>query len=105
MDAGGAAGEPNAPDQGGSAGLAGEAGNPDNGGEGGAAAALNDAQILKVLSSVNSGEVSAAQVAKPSLQSSAIAYYAQMMIDEHSTANERTLALVPRSTWHPRRVK
>jgi len=71
-----------------------EAGAGGAGGEGGAVAALNDAQILKVLSTANEGEVSVAQVAKPALQNSAAVSFAQMMIDEHGAANGLTLALV-----------
>jgi len=70
------------------------AGETGAGGEAGAAAALNDAQILKVLSTANTGEVSVAQVAKPALKNSAAVSFAQMMIDEHGMANGQTLALV-----------
>lgn len=83
-----------------SAGAGGDLGGA-GGGEGGAAgavAALNDAQILKALSTANSGEVTAAQAAKPALQNATAVSFAQMMIDEHTAANTQTLALV--STKH-----
>jgi putative membrane protein len=72
----------------------GEGGEAGTGGEAGSPAALNDAQILKVLSTANAGEVSVAQVAKPALQNSAVVSFAQMMIDGHGAANGQTLALV-----------
>ena len=75
-------------------GTAGNGGEAGEGGASGAFASLDDAQILKVLSTANVGEVSVAQVAKPSLQNSAAASFAQMMIDEHTAANGKTLALV-----------
>jgi putative membrane protein len=73
---------------------AGESGEGGAGGTAGAVAALNDAQILKALSTANQGEVSVAQVAKPALQNAAAVSFAQMMIDEHGAANGLTLALV-----------
>ena len=72
-------------------------------GAGGAAASLNDAQILKVLSTANEGEVSVALVAKPSLQNSAAVSFAQMMISDHSTADGQTLALVTSKQLAPER--
>jgi putative membrane protein len=92
LSLGGSAGAAGAGETAGAAGdMAGESG---AGGEAGAAAMLNDAQILKVLSTANTGEVSVAQVAKPALQNAAALGFAQMMIDEHGAANGQTLALV-----------
>ena len=79
-------------------GVGGEAG---SGGAAGAVAALNDAQILKVLSTANEGEVSVAQVAKPGLQNTAAISFAQMMIEEHTAANGNTLALVSSKHLNP----
>lgn len=95
-NAAGAAGEAAAGGEGGNGNSA-ASGNAGEGGEGGlagAAARLDDAQIVKVLSTANDGEVMAAQAAKPALQNSAARTFAQMMIDDHTTANGQTLALV-----------
>ena len=105
---GGRAGSANGGEAGGGIGVAGAGGSQESAGAGGDAAAgetgdggtagalasLDDAQILKVLSTANSGEVSVAQVAKPALKNSAAVSFAQMMIDEHGAANAQTLALV-----------
>ena len=48
---------------------------------------LTDAQIVKVLSTANNGEISQAQAAMPKLQNAQVRSYAQKMIDEH-TMNE-----------------
>jgi len=94
----GLAGEGGSSELAGAGGIAGASGagaeQAGAGGEAGAHAALNDAQILKVLSTANAGEVSVAQVAKPALQNSSVVGFAQMMIEEHSAANGLTLALV-----------
>lgn len=71
-----------------------EAGSAGEGGSGGEIAFLTDGEILKVLTTVNSGEIAAAQVAQPAAQATAVKNYAAMMITEHSTANGQTLALV-----------
>jgi putative membrane protein len=92
LSLGGAAGAAGTGETAGAAGDA--AGESGVGGEAGAAATLNDAQILKVLSTANTGEVSVAQVAKPALQNAAALSFAQMMIEEHGAANGQTLALV-----------
>ncbi|HKO46423.1 MAG TPA: DUF4142 domain-containing protein, partial [Polyangiaceae bacterium] len=86
--AGGAfAGESNA-GEGGTGGVAGEAG------AGGETEVLNDAKVVKVLATVNAGEIAAAQVAQPAAQTVAVKNYAALMITDHSTASAQTLALV-----------
>lgn len=80
---------------GGSAGS-GEAGSgaESNAGAAGAAARLSDAQILKIVVDASSGEVSAAEVAKPAAQSASVATFAQSMITDHSAGEQQALALV-----------
>lgn len=85
---GGEAGE----SAGGAAGMAGE------GGAAGAIARLSDAQVIKVVTTANDGEIAAAQVALPAAHVAAVATFAQMMVTDHSMANQQTLALV--STKH-----
>ncbi|HEX3852764.1 MAG TPA: DUF4142 domain-containing protein, partial [Polyangiaceae bacterium] len=74
----------------------GEAGaGPDStAGAAGATAQLSDAEILKVVVDANSGEVSAAEVAKPAAQSAAVATFAQLMITDHSAGEQQALTLV-----------
>lgn len=106
---GGAAGSDSEAGSGGdlsSGATAGEAGESSGGaagtaGEGGAAgdfAQLSDAQVIKVVSTANQGEIAAAQVALPAAHVAAVASFAQMMVTDHSMANQQTLALV--STKH-----
>jgi len=80
---------------GGSGGGAGTAG---GGGAGGQTQALNDSQIVKVLSTANQGEIAAAQAAQPAAQTAPVKNFAAMMIADHTAANALTLALV--STKH-----
>lgn len=78
---------------------AGEAGGMGGeGGEAGAVALLSDAQVIKVVTTANDGEIAAAQVALPAAHVAAVATFAQMMVTDHSMANQQTLALV--STKH-----
>jgi predicted outer membrane protein len=83
---------------GGGGGLGGSAGVAGGGGSGGQTAQLSNAQVVKVLATVNEGEVAAAQAAVPSAQAAAVKNYATEMIADHSAANAQTLALV--STKH-----
>jgi putative membrane protein len=64
-------------------------------GAGGAAdvVQLNDNQIIKILVSANSGEVSAAEIAKPRLKVAAAINFAQTMITDHGTAQQDVLTL------------
>ncbi|HEX3851149.1 MAG TPA: DUF4142 domain-containing protein [Polyangiaceae bacterium] len=88
---GGGAGENSA----GAPGVAGEAGASSEAGAGGAAQiALSDAQIVKVVTTLNQGEIAAAQVAEPAAQASAVKNFAQLMITDHTAANGQTFALV-----------
>jgi len=59
---------------------------------------LNNAGVIKVLATLNQGEISAAQAAQPALQQTAVKSFAAMMITDHTAASSQTLALV--STKH-----
>jgi putative membrane protein len=74
------------------AGSAGEAGNA---GAGGAVdGPLQDGQVLKVLVTVNEGEIAAAQTALAAGKAASVLDFAQMMVTDHTLANGQLLALV-----------
>lgn len=57
---------------------------------------LTDAQVVKVVSTANNGEITQATVALPKLQSPQVRSYAQMMINEHSMNEQKGQALANR---------
>lgn len=57
---------------------------------------LTDAQIIKVVSTANNGEIAQATVAMPKLRSSQVRNYAQMMLNEHSMNEQKGQALANR---------
>ena len=78
---------------GGMAGRGGMGGMGGMGGEGGGAtAALQDAQILLVLDTLNQGEVEEAYAALPRLAVPAVQAFAQQMVMDHSTARQSVVA-------------
>lgn len=62
---------------------------------------LSDAQVIKVLSTANNGEIMQANAALPKLQSSQARDYAQMMINQHSMNEKKGQALVKRLNLVP----
>jgi putative membrane protein len=78
----------------GGAGGAGEAGAGGMAGAGGdaATAALQDAQILLVLDTLNEGEVDEAYAALPRLAVPAVQAFAQQMVMDHSTARQTVVS-------------
>lgn len=53
---------------------------------------LTESQVIKVVSTVNNGEIKQAKTALPKLKTDDARKYAQMMISEH-TANEKKVRL------------
>jgi predicted outer membrane protein len=94
---GGRAGNGGAAGSGGRAGTAGfgaAAGEADLAGAGGASADLSDGEIVQILVTANAGEVAAAGVAQTSARTPAVVNFAQMMVSEHTAAEQQTLTLV-----------
>jgi predicted outer membrane protein len=54
---------------------------------------LSDNQIIKILVDANTGEISAAEIAKPRLKVAAAISFAEMMITDHGNAQQQVLAL------------
>ncbi|HET7540077.1 MAG TPA: DUF4142 domain-containing protein [Polyangiaceae bacterium] len=78
------------------AGAGGEAGEA---GAGGALeTALDDSEIVKVVTALNDAEIAAGQVALAGAQAAAVKAFAQTMVTDHGAANAQVLALV--STRH-----
>jgi len=78
-----------------SAGVAGSEAGAAGEGTGGTAdrVQLNDNQIIQILVTANSGEISAAEIAKPRLKVAAAVSFAETMITDHGTAQQQVLAL------------
>lgn len=64
--------------------------------------ALNDAEIMSVLNTANTGEVSHAQIALQKAQSAQVKNFAQKMVNDHSNNNQQGQALADRLGVVPR---
>jgi len=88
---------------GGSAGRAGSGGSIGEGGAGGSSeVALDDAEIIKVVTTLDDGEIAAGDVALTGAQATAVKTFAQTMVSDHSGANSQVLALVASKHIAPR---